>query len=379
MKLTKGKISKIINKKKQSVKKINNKKRRTSKNKTFRKKKSLNLANKTLKRIKYKKTKGGNENKLPVSKVSRSDSVKEDESSVNLENLNTTQTDKTVSEEEHDNDTKETDKEHEKDKKENEEDEEDEEDEEENEQSKEGKEEKDEQENEESEQSNESENVQPDEAKTSSNFEILDTTQSDEPENKESEQSNESENVQPDEAKSSSNFEILDTTQSNEQENKEGKEENEEKEDEDAIENEQSNESENVQHDEIKSEQVLNPEFNDISKIEPKEIITKNEPSESSLYEEEEKETPNVESQISSSNELPVEVSDSLNTVVNFLADKIAEKVSSSTSLKEFSGQQNAFESVNNAAKKINSSTGGKKKRTQKFRLTKKSKTHSRK
>ena len=56
MKLTKGKISKLYNKKKQSLKKKNNRRKSSNKN-TFRKKRNINLANKTLK--KYKKLKGG--------------------------------------------------------------------------------------------------------------------------------------------------------------------------------------------------------------------------------------------------------------------------------------------------------------------------------
>jgi len=57
MKLTKGKISKILNKKKQSRKKHNkvNKKNKNSNINTFRRKQYLNLANKT-----FKKSKGGN-------------------------------------------------------------------------------------------------------------------------------------------------------------------------------------------------------------------------------------------------------------------------------------------------------------------------------
>ena len=57
MKLTKGKISKLYNKKRQTLKKL--KKGKTShKRRTFRKRK-INLARKTLKRFNYKKYKGG--------------------------------------------------------------------------------------------------------------------------------------------------------------------------------------------------------------------------------------------------------------------------------------------------------------------------------
>jgi hypothetical protein len=60
MKLTKGKISKLYNKKNQSFKKKINKKRSTSKRKTFRKNKKLNLAKKTLRNF-YGKKRGGQE------------------------------------------------------------------------------------------------------------------------------------------------------------------------------------------------------------------------------------------------------------------------------------------------------------------------------
>ena len=58
MKLTKGKISKLYKKKKQSLKKV--KKNKSSyKRRTFRNKKNFNLARKTLKRFNYKRHKGG--------------------------------------------------------------------------------------------------------------------------------------------------------------------------------------------------------------------------------------------------------------------------------------------------------------------------------
>ena len=61
MKLTKGKISKLYNKKKQSLKKKVNKKKSSSRNKTFRKKRNIHLARKSLKRFHYKKQRGGAE------------------------------------------------------------------------------------------------------------------------------------------------------------------------------------------------------------------------------------------------------------------------------------------------------------------------------
>jgi hypothetical protein len=62
MKLTKGKISKLYNKKKQSLKKVNKRKgSNKSKNKTFRRKRHINLARRSLKRIHYRKQRGGEE------------------------------------------------------------------------------------------------------------------------------------------------------------------------------------------------------------------------------------------------------------------------------------------------------------------------------
>ena len=57
MKLTKGKISKLYNKKKQSLKK--NKKGKSSKKKTFRRKRRMNLANSSLKNIRCMNLYGG--------------------------------------------------------------------------------------------------------------------------------------------------------------------------------------------------------------------------------------------------------------------------------------------------------------------------------
>ena len=59
MKLTKGKISKLYNKNKQTLKKKANKRKTSNKSKTFRRKQKINLARKTLKRFHYKKQKGG--------------------------------------------------------------------------------------------------------------------------------------------------------------------------------------------------------------------------------------------------------------------------------------------------------------------------------
>ena len=59
MNLTKGKISKIYSKKKQSLKRNKNKRGHSSKSKTFRKNRRVNLARKSLKRLHFKANKGG--------------------------------------------------------------------------------------------------------------------------------------------------------------------------------------------------------------------------------------------------------------------------------------------------------------------------------
>ena len=68
MKLTKGKISKLLNKERQSRKKQKkNRKHKQIKNaKTFRRKRPLNLSNKTLRKKKYKKFKGGEINEIEI-------------------------------------------------------------------------------------------------------------------------------------------------------------------------------------------------------------------------------------------------------------------------------------------------------------------------
>jgi len=67
MNLTKGKISKLYSKKKQSLKRNKNKRGHSGKSKTFRKNKMVNLARKSLKRLHFKENKGGgvNDNELP--------------------------------------------------------------------------------------------------------------------------------------------------------------------------------------------------------------------------------------------------------------------------------------------------------------------------
>jgi hypothetical protein len=70
MKLTKGKLIKIMKKKNQSVKKKCNKKKSSSgQRKTLRRKRKINLARKTLKRFRHKKQMGGEEDNSKVGSI----------------------------------------------------------------------------------------------------------------------------------------------------------------------------------------------------------------------------------------------------------------------------------------------------------------------
>jgi len=90
MKLTKGKISKLYNKRKQSLKKQKlHKKKSSSKNKTFRRKRNMNLANTSLKNIYFKKT-GGVSNDTSVSGEKIDNNPKLDSSEVPVDNTTTT-------------------------------------------------------------------------------------------------------------------------------------------------------------------------------------------------------------------------------------------------------------------------------------------------
>ena len=60
MKLTKGKISKLYSKNRQSVKRRKNGKNKTNKSKTFGRKRNVNLANKSLKQVYFRKNGGNN-------------------------------------------------------------------------------------------------------------------------------------------------------------------------------------------------------------------------------------------------------------------------------------------------------------------------------
>ena len=77
MKLTKGKLSKLFNKKKQSHKKKNHK-RKSHKRNTFRNKKNINLANKTFKKFKV----GGDPDEVPTNIDQIVPSVVEDDSDI---------------------------------------------------------------------------------------------------------------------------------------------------------------------------------------------------------------------------------------------------------------------------------------------------------
>ncbi len=89
MKLTKGKISKLYNKKRQSLKKKNNKRKTSSKNKTFRKKRNIHLARKSLKNFHYKKQRGGEDDETTTPKAEEdSNSVRENTNQPLPENSN---------------------------------------------------------------------------------------------------------------------------------------------------------------------------------------------------------------------------------------------------------------------------------------------------
>ena len=68
------------------------------------------------------------------------------------------------------------------------------------------------------------------------------------------------------------------------------------------------------------------------------------------------------------------ELSQALDTVVEYITDKVAQKVSQNISGTVSDGQQNGFDAVNSAAETM-ASTGGKRKRTRRFKLTNKKHT----
>ena len=77
------------------------------------------------------------------------------------------------------------------------------------------------------------------------------------------------------------------------------------------------------------------------------------------------------------SNKVPSkqELMNSLSNVVDYITDAVAEKVSVSvTSTQSGENQQNGFDSVNAAAEMM-AKSGGKRRKTRKFKLTKKNKT----
>jgi hypothetical protein len=87
MKLTRGKISKLLNKKKQSKKLYPTKNKNTKNKKTFRIKRNINLSNTSLKNIKYKRSKGGkNINTITTNSIEQTN-ILEKEPVVNPNNL----------------------------------------------------------------------------------------------------------------------------------------------------------------------------------------------------------------------------------------------------------------------------------------------------
>jgi hypothetical protein len=88
MKLTKGKISKLYNKKRQSLKKKNNKRKTSSKNMTFRKKRNIHLARKSLKNFHYKKQSGGEDGYENLSQETMPKAEGEEDSNSVRENMN---------------------------------------------------------------------------------------------------------------------------------------------------------------------------------------------------------------------------------------------------------------------------------------------------
>ena len=68
------------------------------------------------------------------------------------------------------------------------------------------------------------------------------------------------------------------------------------------------------------------------------------------------------------------ELMNSLSNVVDYITDAVAEKVSQNISGQSNEGQQDGFDSVNAAAGMM-AKIGGKRRKTRKFRLTKKNKT----
>ena len=74
------------------------------------------------------------------------------------------------------------------------------------------------------------------------------------------------------------------------------------------------------------------------------------------------------------------ELINSLSTVVDYIADAVAEKVSLNVSSAQFGEKpQNGFDSVNAAAEMMAKSGGKRKRKTRKFKLTKKNKTRAKK
>ena len=74
------------------------------------------------------------------------------------------------------------------------------------------------------------------------------------------------------------------------------------------------------------------------------------------------------------------ELVESLSTVVDYIADTVADKVSKQITSEQYGEkQQNGFDSVNKAAETMASSGGSKFKKTRRFRLVNKNKTRNHK
>ena len=72
------------------------------------------------------------------------------------------------------------------------------------------------------------------------------------------------------------------------------------------------------------------------------------------------------------------ELSQALDTVVEYITDKVAAKVSQNISGTTSEGQQNGFDALNTAAETM-ASSGGRKRKTRRFKLVNKNRTKSNK
>lgn len=311
MKLTKGKISKIFNKKKQSLKKIKKNKKTKSIIKTFRKKRNINLANKTIKKLKYTKHKGGD-----INENEDLNTPKNEETIVSptLQNVN-------------------------------------------------------EDEDAEFPIVNQDENVI-----DVNNDEIFDEGQPNLQESSDMEPSS-SQELQPFDEEESPSEEQVVATEEVPEPIPDIKSEQEEPSEEQFVATE---EEPSIEQEVPSEEQFVAPEEEpDVEQEVPQEVVTPEEepvepvevPQEVVVPEEEQ--TVEEEKTISNNREERKNLSESINNVVEYISDKIAEKVSNNLSLQPSEKQQNGFNAIENAAKSI-VSTGGNKNKTRKFRLNRK-------